>query len=468
MMSRNTTLSLMLAALWLGGCTLAPTYERPAAPVPAAWQVPGEGQQAAAEVEWQAFFSDQRLRDVITQALASNHDLRVSAANIEKARAQYQIQRAALLPAVNASASETASRTPAAMSPSGRDTISHTYSAGVGFAAWELDVFGRVRSLKDQALAQYLALEETQRSVELSLVAEVANVWLTLAADRERLDLAAATLQAQREALALVERRLEVGTASALDLAQARTVVESARYDVARYTTAVAQDENLLTLLVGSQVPAEWLPASLPEQVSTLAELPAGLPADTLLARPDVRAAEQQLIAANANIGAARAAFFPRISLTASTGFASPELSDLFQAGSRTWSFVPQITLPIFNAGANRAALNAAEAGRDAQLAQYEKAIQSAFREVADALVARANLGEQLDAQQALNEAASEALKLSRARYEKGVSAYLAVLDSQRSEYAARQGLVAARQAQHANFITLYKVLGGGTAVRSE
>lgn len=468
MMSCNTTLSLMLAALWLGGCTLAPTYERPAAPVPAAWQVPGEGSQAVAGIDWKAFFADQRLRDVITQALANNRDLRVTAANIEKARAQYQISRAALLPAVNATASETAARTPAAMSASGRDTVSHTYSAGIGFAAWELDVFGRVRSLNDQALAQYLALEETQRSVELSLVAEVANAWLALAADRERLELAAATLHAQRESLTLVERRLDVGSASALDLAQARTVVETARYDVARYATAVAQDENLLNLLVGAQVPVEWLPTSLPEQVSTLAELPAGLPAETLLTRPDVRAAEQQLIAANANIGAARAAFFPRISLTASTGFASPELSDLFQAGSRSWSFVPQITLPIFNAGSNRAALNAAEAERDAQVAQYEKAIQSAFREVADALVARANLGEQLDAQRGLNDAARDALNLSQARYEKGVSAYLTVLDSQRSEYAARQGLVAARQAQQANSITLYKVLGGGTAVQAE
>lgn len=231
---------------------------------------------------------------------------------------------------------------------------------------------------------------------------------------------------------------------------------------MASYTTAVAQDENALTLLVGESVSPDLLPAKLPEQITALAELPAGLPADTLLARPDVRAAEQQLIAANASIGAARAAFFPRISLTASAGYASPELGDLFQAGSRTWSFVPQVTLPIFNAGSNRATLASAEAGRDIQVAQYEKAIQSAFREVADALAQRATLGEQLDAQRALSKASAEALRLSEARYDKGVDGYQTVLDAQRSEYSARQGLLSARQARLGNFVTLYKVLGGG------
>ncbi|MET7016368.1 efflux transporter outer membrane subunit [Uliginosibacterium flavum] len=459
----KTSMSLAVAlACLVAGCSMAPTYERPAAPVAANWQAGGAEGRAAADIGWQEYFADAQLRGVIELALANNRDLRVAIANIDKARAQYQIQRANLLPAVSATAGETAMRTPAAMSTTGQERISRTYSAGVGFAAYELDVFGRVQSLKNQALSQYLAIEEVRRSVQISLVAEVANAWLTLGADRERLQVAQATLQAQRDSLGLAQRRYDVGSASGLDLAQARTSVESARVDAARYTSQVALDENALTLLVGAGVPADLQPKVLVAQVTTQAELPAGLPAETLLRRPDVLQAEQQLIAANANIGAARAAFFPRISLTASTGFTSVALDDLFTGAARTWSFAPQISVPIFNGGANRANLDAAQASKVAQVAQYEKAVQSAFREVADALAQRATLGEQFEAQSALNAASDDAYRLSQARYDKGVAGYLSVLDSQRSQYAAQQGLIGTRLALQSNRVTLYKVLGGG------
>ncbi|MDP5239409.1 efflux transporter outer membrane subunit [Uliginosibacterium sp. 31-16] len=462
-MMNKTGLSFAVAMACLAaGCTMAPTYERPAAPVASAWQGAEQNGRAAADIGWQEYFADGQLRGVIELALSNNRDLRVAIANIDKARAQYQIQRANLMPAVNATAGETASRTTAAMSTTGQERVTRTYSAGVGFASYELDVFGRVRSLKDQALAQYLATEEVRRSVQISLVAEVANAWLTLGADRERLQLAQATLQAQRDSLALVQRRYDVGTASGLDLAQAKTSVESARIDAARYTSQVAMDENALTLLAGTGVPADLQPKLLVAQAMAQAELPAGLPAETLLRRPDVLQAEQQLIAANANIGAARAAFFPRISLTASTGFISPALEDLFTGAARTWSFAPQISIPIFNGGANRANLDAANASKVAQVATYEKAVQSAFREVADALAQRATIGEQLDAQTALNAATDDALRLSQARYDKGVAGYLTVLDSQRSQYAAQQSLISTRLARQSNQVTLYKVLGGG------
>lgn len=462
-MMNKTRMSLAVAVACLAtGCTLAPSYERPAAPVAASWQDSAPAAQSAADIAWQDYFADAKLRGTIELALANNRDLRVAVANIDKARALYQVQRAALAPAVNATGAESASRTPERLSTTGKDYVSHSYSAGIGIAAWELDFFGRVQSLKDQALAQYLATEEAQRTTQISLVAEVANAWLTLGADRERLQVAQATLQAQRESLVLVQRRFDVGTATGLDLAQAKTSVESARVDAARYTSQVALDENALTLLVGAPLPAELRPDALVAEVANQTELPAGLPADTLLRRPDVRAAEQQLIAANANIGAARAAFFPRISLTASTGFASPELAGLFAGENRTWSFAPQISLPLFNAGSNRANLDAAHASKVAQVATYEKTVQSAFREVADALAQRATLGEQLEAQTALNAASQDALRLSQARYEKGVAGYAAVLDAERSLYAAQQSLIGTRLTRQTNRVTLYKVLGGG------
>lgn len=453
----------LLAALILGACSMAPHYERPAAPVPANWKGAGEGQRAAADIGWHEFFADERLRKVISQALDNSRDLRVAVANIESARASYRIQRAAQLPALGLSAAESASRTTAALSSSGREYVGRTYSTNVGISSWELDLFGRIQSLKEQALAQYLASEETLRATRISIVAEVANAWLTLAADREQLHFAQQTLDAQRENLRLVQGRFDAGTASALDLAQARTSFESARISAASYAAQVEQDLNALNLLVGATVSDDLLPAELGEaRVTTLAQLPAGLPAETLLRRPDVRAAEQSLIAANANIGAARAAFFPKISLTTTTGFISPQLENLFKGDSRTWSFAPSLSLPIFNWGSTKASLDAAEASKVAQVATYEKTIQSAFRDVADSLAARASISEQLDAQQAYEQAASDSLRLTQVRYDKGVSGYADVLAAQRIQFAAHQSLIATRLSQQINQVTLYRQLGGG------
>lgn len=462
MMNYRFSLLVMSAAV-LSACSLAPHYERPAAPVQQSWNGAGSGERMAADIGWREFFADEKLRKVVELALANNRDLRVAVANIEKARALYGVQRAAQLPSIAATGSESATRTPAALSSTGNDVVSRTYRAGVGISSWELDFFGRIQSLKDQALATYLATEESQRSTQISLVAEVSNAWLTLAADREKLDFSRRTLEAQRESLRLVKGRVDAGTASGVDLAQAQTTFETARVDAASFVAQVEQDLNALTLLVGAPVDDALLPVNLGDaKVTALAALPAGLPAETLLRRPDVRAAEQNLIAANANIGAARAAFFPSISLTSSIGFASPALENLFKGESRSWSFAPQISLPIFSGGANIANLDAAKASKVAQIATYEKAIQSAFRDVADALAVRASIEEQLDAQQSLERAASDALRLSQARYDKGVAGYSDVLDAQRTQYSAQKSLISTRLAQASNQITLYRQLGGG------
>lgn len=457
----------LLATVLLAACSMAPRYERPPLPVAAAWPVATESAGVrAAELAWQDYFVDRPLAELIARALAHNRDLRVAALNIEKARALYQIQGAAQFPAINATAAESAQRTPAALTGTGHERISRQYSLSVGIAAYELDFFGRVQSLKDQMLEQYLATEEAQRSARISLIAEVASAYLSTAADQERLALAQATLASQQASLAIVQRKHQIGVASALDFAQAQSGYESARAEVVRYRTLVAQGLNALTLLVGeSGLPADAVPAPLGERsLAGSAEPLAGAPAEVLLARPDVRQAERQLRAANANIGAARAAFFPRISLTASSGLASPVLGDLFQGASRTWAFLPQISLPLFNGGLNAANLEAAKVDREIRVAQYEKAIQTAFREVADALAQRANIHEQLAAQSALTEALVEAHRLTALRHEKGIASYLNVLDAQRAMYAAQQALIATRQARQANLVSLYKVMGGGDA----
>lgn len=463
----------VLAAAALAGCmNLAPTYERPAAPVAPGWpQGEAYGEPAAAgvaatDLAWREVFVDAPLQRTIELALSNNRNLRVAALNIEQARAQYQIQRADLFPTVAASGEAVHQRTPADLSQAGRAVTSHTYSAGIGFSTYELDLFGRVRNLNEQALQLFFATEEARRGTQISLVAEVANVYLTATADGELLRLARDTLESQESSYKLARRSHELGVASALDLRQAQTSVEVARADVARYTRALAQDLNALALLVGAPLPSDVRPGGVhPEDlqwIDRLAELPAGLPSEVLQRRPDVMQAERQLQAANATIGAARAAFFPRISLTASAGVASSSLSDLFQGSARAWSFVPQVSLPIFDAGRNRANLEVSKTQRDIALAQYELAIQSAFREVADALAARGTFDEQLAAQQALVDATDETYRLSQARYRSGVDSYLAVLDAQRSLYAAQQSLITLRLARSANLVTLYKVLGGG------
>lgn len=450
----------------LAGCaSLAPTYEQPAAPVPALYPGTGSATGAAVDIRWQDFFADARLRGLIELALTHNRDLKVAVLNIEKARAQYRVQDAQTLPTVNAAGSGSTSRVPGSLSGTGAAVINRQYSANIGVSAYELDFFGRVRSLSNQALEQYLATEEARRSTHISLVAEVASAYLNWAADIERLALARETLRSQSESYALTQRRFELGSASALTLSQLQTSVDSARVDVAYYTGQLAQDRNALELLIGTAVPETLVPVALGEQLNALPELPGGLPSDLLLRRPDLLQSEHQLKASTANIGAARAAFYPRISLTATAGNSSAELSSLFKSGAGTWSFLPQISLPIFDGGSNQANLDSAKAASNIALAQYEKAIQTAFREVADALAQRASLSDQLAAQRSLVEASGEALKLSDARYTRGVDSYLDVLDSQRSWYSAQQTLIGTRLSRLSNGVTLYKVLGGGWSV---
>ncbi|NMG16483.1 AdeC/AdeK/OprM family multidrug efflux complex outer membrane factor [Aromatoleum bremense] len=475
-MTRLRILTAALAAAVASACsTLAPDYQRPPAPVPASFpQAPGMVSAAAPAADalpWRDFFAASGLRELIALALDNNRDLRVTALNIERARAQYRIQRADLFPAIGASGGQTAQRLPAELvrgsaagngNGNGDATISRQYSATIGFSVWELDFFGRLRSLNEQALELYLGTEEARRSAQISLVAEVANAWLTLAADRERLALARNTYRTRQESFELTRRSFEAGAVSALDLRQAETLQEDARADAARFAALVAQDENALALLAGTRVPPELLPPQLADTLTAVAGLPAGVPSEVLVRRPDILEAERRLRAANANIGAARAAFFPSIMLTAAAGSASSTLDSLFSSGSGTWSFVPQIRIPIFEAGRLRANLDVAEIQRDINVAQYERAIQGAFREVADALAERATLAEQLDARRRLVEATAESFRLSEARYKGGVDSYLGVLDAQRTLYGAELELIAVRESDAANRIALYKALGGG------
>jgi len=446
---------------------MAPKYTQPPAPVPAAWPAgPSYKEEPSrpapkpvAEIPWREFFIDGQLQKLIELALKNNRDLKIAALNIDRFQALYQVRRADLVPHVDANAAASFQRT---TDSSGTAKTSDLYSVGLGVSSYELDLFGRVASLKDQALEQYLATEQAQRSVQISLVSQVATGWLTLASDRERLRLARETLANQQESYKLTKNRYESGVSSALDLNQAQTSVDAARVDIARFTTLVAQDENALNLLVGSPVPADLLPQSLSARLTSLQDIAPGLPSDVLLHRPDILQAEGDLKGANANIGAARAAFFPRITLVSSVGFSSDDLAGLFKGDAFTWSFAPRITLPIFDGGSNRANLTVAEVDRDIAVARYEKAIQTAFREVADGLAQRGTIDEQLAAQQSLTDATSESHKLSQARYEKGVDSYLQVLDAQRALYAAQQNLIGVRLARLANQVTLYRVLGGG------
>lgn len=463
-MSKLRILSIALAASLTGACTLTPDYQRPAAPVSAAFPdaAPATATTAADAIAWRDYFADARLHEVIALALANNRDLRVAALNIEKARAQYRIQRADLFPAVGATGSQNAQRLPGDLTASGNAEVNRQYSATIGFSAYELDFFGRIRSLNAAALETYLGTGEARRSAQISLVAEVASVWLTLAADRERLALARSTYETRLKSHDLIRRIVEAGAVSALDLHQSQTLLQSARADVARFSAFVAQDENALALVAGAPVPAEWLPATLTDSISAVAVLPAGVPSEVLTRRPDILQAERNLRAANASIGAARAAFFPSISLTAAAGSASGTLGGLFDGGSGTWSFVPQIRIPIFEAGRLQASLEVAEVQRDINVALYEKAIQTAFREVADALAERATLAERLDAGRQQLEATQAGFRLSDARYQGGVDSYLGLLDAQRTLYLAEQELIIVRLADTANRVTLYKVLGGG------
>jgi multidrug efflux system outer membrane protein len=409
---------------------------------------------------WREFFTDERLQKIIGIALDNNRDLRLAALNVEKARALYGIQRAELLPSVNVVGMMSKERVPADLSTTGSAMTAEQYGVNLGIISWEIDFFGRIRSLKDQALEEYLATDQARRSAQITLVSTVANAYLTLAADRENLKLVAFTLETQEASYKLIRKRYDVGLASELDLRRAQSQVDTARGDVARYTQLTAQDENALNLLVGSPILSALLPAEL-GSVSPPKEISPGLSSELLLRRPDILAAEHQLKAANANIGAARAAFFPRISLTTAIGTASAELSGLFKSGQGTWSFAPQIIMPIFDAR-TWSAYDVTKVEREISVAQYEQAIQVAFREVADALAVRGTVSQQIAAQQSLVDAVAVTYRLSNARYTKGIDSYLSVLDAQRSLYAAQQGLISIRLAQLANMVTLYKVLGGG------
>lgn len=462
-MNPSFRLGLLLPALLLAGCVnLAPNYQQPDAPIPQQWPTTAT-QSATTELSgWQQFFLDERLKKVIAQSLSNNRDLRVAALNVEKARATYRVQRAEQLPTLTAGVSGTHSRTPASVNGTDSASTSHQYSAEVGLSSYELDLFGRIRNLSEAALEDYLALEETQRSTQISLVAEVANAWLTLAADRDLLTLAEETLASQQATYELQQRSHALGNTSGLALAQAQSTVESAKVDVAAYKSQVQQDINALNLLAGSAVDESLLPSGLTEDSAELVQIPAGLPSSLLQRRPDVLAAEHTLKSANADIGAARAAFYPTISLTGSAGSSSLALSDLFKGGSGAWSFVPSISVPIFDGGANQANLDSAKSERDIQLATYEKTLQTAFSEVADVLAERSTLSDRLDAQQALVKATAKSYELADALYRNGASSYLDALDSQRELYSARQSLISLQLTEQSNRINLYKVLGGG------
>ncbi|MEQ8260383.1 MAG: efflux transporter outer membrane subunit [Alcanivorax sp.] len=457
-------LTALLATLAIAGCTLAPDYQPPASPVPA---TAGDGvgtDDPLVLPGWEALFQDPQLQQLIRTALSNNRDLRLALLDVAEARAQYRIEGSALYPELSVDGDGTRQRLPADLTQTGDSEIQTQYSVGLGVAAYEVDLFGRLRSLKQSALQQYLATEEARRSAHITLVSEVANAWLTLQADRRNLRISRETVDAQQESLDLVEGRVDLGLGSELELRQAQVALETARANQARFTRLVAQDRNALAVLVGAPLPP--LPDSpaedLDSELAALPEIPAGVPSAVLRQRPDIQQAEYNLKAANANIGAARAAFFPRITLTGSAGTASSELSGLFDSGSESWSFSPSISLPIFSGGRNRANLDVAEVRRDQNVARYEQTIQTAFQEVSDALQARGSFTEQEQAQSALVTATRRSLTLAQARYEQGADDYLAVLDARRELLSAEQELVSVRLQKLANRITLYRALGGG------
>ena len=471
---------LLAAAALLPACTLEPQYHRPPAPVPSLQGGAASG-PVAADIGWREFFPDPQLQELIALALADNRDLRVAALNVQSAQAQYRIQRASLFPTIDASAAEQVERIPigvlegeippgvaaggaggarASAVPSGITV--HTYNVGVGFTNYELDLFGRIRSLSHAAFQQYLSFGETRRSVQISLVAEVASAYIVVLADQTLIDITQDTLKSQEDSYALTQKLFSGGTTTELALRQAETTVDTARANLAQYLRQIAQDRDALQLLLGAPIPDGIDFSAGLDRGHLVAELEEGLPSDVLLRRPDVLAAEHQLMAANAQIGAARAAFLPAISLTGDFGTESTQLSGLFKSGSQAWAFSPQISVPIFAGGANLANLQATKVARETAVAQYEKAIQTAFREVADALVARGTLDDQLAAQQALVSASEKAYRLADMRYRGGVDSYLSALDAQRTLYSAQQQLQAVRLTRLQNLVTLYKALGGG------
>ncbi|WP_439854797.1 AdeC/AdeK/OprM family multidrug efflux complex outer membrane factor [Pseudomonas yamanorum] len=469
---KKSLLSLAVTAFVLGGCSLIPDYQRPA--IPTNTQYP-KGQSyspavvadtSAAELGWRQFFKEPGLQQLIQISLENNRDLRVAALNIEAYRAKYRIQRADLLPSISADASGTRQRTPADLSQTGRTTMSGQYSATLGISSYELDLFGRVRSLSEEALETYLSSEEARRSTQISLVASVANAYFTWQADQALLSLTQDTLKAYEQSLDLTARSNKAGVSSALDLAQARTSVDSARVSLATYQRQVAQDQNDLVSLLGTDLP-DNLPPAKPLAADLLATVPVGLPSDLLTRRPDILEAEHTLKAANADIGSARAAFFPSITLTADAGTSSSELSGLFKGGSGSWLFTPSISLPIFNAGNLRASLDYSKIEKDISVANYENAIQTAFKEVSDGLASRKTYVDQLQSQRDYVQASQDYYVLAEWRYRVGIDSNLTFLDSQRSLYSAQQSLITDQLSQLTSEVNLYKALGGGWYINS-
>lgn len=459
-----------LAAFMLSGCvSMAPAYKRPDAPVPdgwptgAAYEPSRSGSTAAPDIPWRSLIANEKLRTVVAQALDNSRDLRRTVANIESARAQYRVQRADLFPHLQAEGSASRSRSLNTAAAGNSTIVSESGSVGVGLSAFELDLFGKQRSLSDAALEDYLATEQGGRAARISLIAETANAYLALAADKSRLALAQKTLESAQRSMELTRKRLDAGVASGVDVRQAETIYQQARADLATLTTSIAQDRNALELLAGSGIDDSLLPDELPAADSWLTDVPEGLSSEVLLQRPDVLEAEHNLKSANADIGAARAAFFPSLTLTASGGRASSTLSSLF-SGTNVWSVGSSLTAPLFNGGANVAGLAYSKAQRDLYVATYELTIQTAFKEVADALAVRGTIREQLDAQARLVEAASASYRLADARYSRGADTFLNSLDAQRTLYDAEQALVATQLTELQNTITLYRALGGGLA----
>ncbi|WP_292058427.1 MULTISPECIES: efflux transporter outer membrane subunit [unclassified Brevundimonas] len=458
----------------LGGCAFSPAYQRPAPPVESAFPTEGVYAQAqpassgatVADIGWREFFRDPILHDLIEDALQNNRDIRIAALNVEAARATYRIQRAELAPQLDGVASSASQRTPGPLTASGTSEIARAHQMSATVSAWELDLWGRIRSLNDQALASYLAQEETRTSAELALIAETANAYLTFRADQALLRLADETVETRRKSHALMSERVAAGEASLIEVRQAEAELRGAEAEREAYARQVARDRNALALLAGGPLTPEQNAAlDLDAGVSddwAIADLPPGLPSELLLRRPDVRAAEQALMAANAHIGAARAAFFPTVSLTGSIGTASNDLDDLFSSGARAWSFTPQITAPIFRGGALRANLERARLMEQIEVARYERTIQAAFRDVADGLAGQATLNDQIRAE-GLRVAASEtAYRMAEQRYREGEDSYLFVLETQRTLYGAQQALIRARLTRQSNLTNLYKALGGG------
>jgi multidrug efflux system outer membrane protein len=463
----------LLAATALAGCNLAPKYVRPVGAIPATLPSGTPGAVSADAVGWRDFFVDPALRDTIGLALDNNRDLRLAAANVLRARALYRVQRADLLPTVNAGASATYTNNVFGAGGGAGGGIGgvpgatgggniEIYQANVGLSAFEIDLFGRIRNLTQAALEQYFATEEAQRATQVTLIGEVASAYVTLAADQDRLRLARDTLKSFAESLRLTTAQFRIGVASELEQRQADTNYQAARNDIAQITAQIAQDRNALNLLAGTNVPESLLPTELGTRAFTIADLPADVSSEVLLRRPDVLQAERQLRAQNANIGAARAALFPTISLTATLGTLSTALSGLFASGSDVWTVAPSAGLPIFDFGRRRGNIRAAAAQAQGAVATYERALQVAFREVADALAQRGTISEQIAAREARANSAAVAARLSDARYRAGVDSFLVSLDAQRTAYGAQQDLVTTRALRATNLVTLYRTLGGG------